>query len=94
MKKYLLAGLATLCLFISRKDLSFQELQNNVKEVGWARIEYNEGPLRSEFTHCSAVILDYGESATMAHAHFPTDRKKNKLIKIIKRLIEKEIIQI
>ncbi|HLD57536.1 MAG TPA: hypothetical protein VJA47_04470 [archaeon] len=37
--------------------------------VGWGEIGYNNGPLESKgFHYCSAVILDYGNEALLAHA--------------------------
>ncbi len=37
--------------------------------VGWGEIGYNRGPLASErFSSCSAVVLDYGNEALLAHS--------------------------
>ncbi len=74
MKKTLMtifgAGLLAAASVLSFSHNSNGNATNKIKEVSEGRIEYNKGPLISHgFYGCSAVILDFGEEALMAHAY-------------------------
>ncbi len=61
--------------------------------VGWGEIGYNRGPLTSErFSSCSAVILDYGDEALLAHSfngeYGPTSFDQICTGNVVNRLVE------
>ncbi len=65
-----LAGATLLIPVALRGDRSEQKAPAAiVVEVQTAGMRYNDGPLETrELVNCSAVILDFGKSAIMAHA--------------------------
>ena len=55
--------------------------------VEWGKIWYNRGPLESKgFHYCNAVILDYGDSAFLAHA-FPDFYHKVCSVTVVDELV-------
>jgi len=85
--KWIIGGLISLILaggtiLERQKNLvkRFQYLSNTPKIVKTGEVEYNKGNLVSyDFVRCSAVTMDYGDSALMAHAIPLYDSKLLKL---------------
>ena len=84
MRGFLL-GLGLVCS-LGLPSGSLNRYTETVK-VEWGKIGYNIGPLESKgFHHCSAVILDYGDSAFLAHA-FPDFYHKVCSVTIVDELV-------